>query len=89
MKQINKKFHLYLSSVIVQIIIFEFILNVLIILIITPDRICTLNYCTNCLNYKVTKKFSKSKRRCSCGSYFFQLGPMYSEEIYDKDFVKT
>ena len=53
------------------------------------DRICTLNYCTNCLNYKVTKKFSKSKRRCSCGSYFFQLGPMYSEEIYDKDFVKN
>lgn len=52
------------------------------------DKICVLNYCTNCLNYKITKNFSNSKRRCSCGSYFNELGPMYSGELHDKSFVE-
>ncbi|MEK9635293.1 MAG: tRNA (guanine(10)-N(2))-dimethyltransferase [Candidatus Woesearchaeota archaeon] len=46
-----------------------------------------LNYCESCFNYKINKHKTRIKRRCSCGNYFFQIGPLFIGKIYDSKFV--
>ena len=51
-------------------------------------RVRPIFYCRNCINFKISKFFTNSKKRCACGEYFEQLGPMWIGRLWDNKLVQ-
>ena len=51
-------------------------------------KVRPLFYCQNCANFKISEVFTTSKKRCACGGYFEQLGPMWIGNLWDKNLVE-
>jgi tRNA (guanine26-N2/guanine27-N2)-dimethyltransferase len=51
-------------------------------------RVRPIFYCRNCINFKISEFFTNSKKRCACGEYFEQLGPMWIGRLWDNKLVQ-
>jgi tRNA (guanine26-N2/guanine27-N2)-dimethyltransferase len=51
-------------------------------------KVRPLFYCQNCTNFKISEVFTNSKKRCFCGAYFDQLGPLWIGKLWDRRLVE-
>jgi len=52
-------------------------------------KVRPLFYCQNCTNFKISEVFTNSKKRCACGGYFEQLGPLWIGKLWDTKLVES
>jgi len=50
-------------------------------------KVRPLFYCQECTNFKISDFFTNSKKRCPCGGYFNQIGPLWIGKLWDNELV--